>query len=136
MLPLSSVIAAPTCLDKQADLKEAALVKSLNVFSTWQGKGKSLALSLSKPDTKAGVIYLVNKDGAAQSAIRIGKRSITQDITGEYYKSYLMNFALGVRVSPKTITNINVGFGMTESAPDFLVGFSMPIDIEGIKPSL
>jgi hypothetical protein len=29
-----------------------------------------------------------------------------------------------------------VGFGLTESAPDFLIGFSMPIDIEGIKPSL
>lgn len=48
----------------------------------------------------------------------------------------IMNFALGVRVSPKTITNVNIGFGMTESAPDFIVGFSMPIDIEGIKPSL
>ncbi len=48
----------------------------------------------------------------------------------------IMNFALGVRVSPKTITNINVGFGMTESAPDFMVGFSMPIDIEGVKASL
>lgn len=48
----------------------------------------------------------------------------------------IMNFALGVRVSPKTITNVNIGFGMTESAPDFIVGFSMPIDIEGVKPSL
>ena len=48
----------------------------------------------------------------------------------------IMNFALGVRISPKTITNINVGFGMTESAPDFMVGFSMPIDIEGVKASL
>jgi len=48
----------------------------------------------------------------------------------------IMNLALGVRVSPKTITNINVGFGLTESAPDIIVGFSMPIDIEGVKPSL
>lgn len=47
----------------------------------------------------------------------------------------IMNMALGVRVSPKTITNINVGFGLTESAPDFILGFSMPIDIEGVKPS-
>lgn len=47
----------------------------------------------------------------------------------------IMNMALGVRVSPKTITNINVGFGLTESAPDIILGFSMPIDIEGVKPS-
>jgi hypothetical protein len=57
-------------------------------------------------------------------------RTVGSQVTG------IMNFALGVRISPKTITNINVGFGMTESAPDFMVGFSMPIDFEGIKASL
>jgi len=49
--------------------------------------------------------------------------------------SGIMNFALGVRVSPKTIANINVGFGMTELSPDILLGLSLPIDIEGAKPS-
>lgn len=49
--------------------------------------------------------------------------------------SGIMNFALGVRVSPKTIANINVGFGMTELSPDILLGLSLPIDLEGIKPS-
>ena len=49
--------------------------------------------------------------------------------------SGLMNFALGVRVSPKTIANVNVGFGMTELSPDILLGLSLPIDIEGAKPS-
>ena len=47
----------------------------------------------------------------------------------------IMNFALGVRVSPKTIANINVGYGVTELAPDFILGLSLPIDIEGVKPS-
>jgi len=49
--------------------------------------------------------------------------------------SGIMNFALGVRVSPKTIANVNVGFGMTELSPDILLGLSLPIDIEGSKPS-
>lgn len=47
----------------------------------------------------------------------------------------IINFALGVRVSPKTITNVNVGFGVTELSPDIILGFSLPIDLEGIKPS-
>jgi len=102
-----------------SDLKEAALVKSLNVFSAWQGKGKSLALTLSKPDTRAGVIYLVNKDGAAQSAIRIGKRSITQDITGEYYKSYLMNFALGGAFNSRINLNLREDKGYTYGARSY-----------------
>jgi len=99
-----------------SDLKEQALVKSLNVFSAWQGKGKSLVLSLAKPDTKAGVIYLVNKDDAAQSAIRIGKRSITQDISGEYYKSYLMNFPLGGAFNSRINLNLREDKGYTYGA--------------------
>jgi zinc protease len=99
-----------------SDLKEKALVKSLNVFSAWEGKGKSLMLSLAKPETKAGVIYLVNKEGAAQSAIRIGKRSITQDITGEYYKSYLMNFPLGGAFNSRINLNLREDKGYTYGA--------------------
>lgn len=49
--------------------------------------------------------------------------------------SGIMNFALGVRVSPKTIANINVGFGLTELSPDIILGLSLPIDIEGVKPA-
>jgi zinc protease len=99
-----------------SDLKEKAVVESLNVFSAWQGKGKSLVLSLAEPDTKAGVIYLVNKEGAAQSAIRIGKRSITQDIMGEYYKSYLMNFTLGGAFNSRINLNLREDKGYTYGA--------------------
>jgi len=47
--------------------------------------------------------------------------------------SGVFNMSLGVRVSPKTITNIGVGFGMTDDAPDILLSISMPIDIDGLK---
>lgn len=47
--------------------------------------------------------------------------------------SGVFNMSLGVRVSPKTITNIGVGFGMTDDAPDILLSLSMPIDINGLK---
>lgn len=49
--------------------------------------------------------------------------------------SGIMNVALGIRVSPKTIANVNVGFGLTELSPDIIMGLSLPIDLEGIKPS-
>ena len=44
------------------------------------------------PDTGATRIYLVDKPGAAQSEIRIGKRSLNYDATGEYYRAGLANF--------------------------------------------
>ncbi len=49
--------------------------------------------------------------------------------------SGIMNFALGIRMSPKNIVNVNVGYGVTEQAPDILIGVSMPILIAGVKPS-
>lgn len=99
-----------------SDLTEKPLTQSLQVFSQWQGKGKSLSIALPEPETKTGVIYLVNKDEAAQSAIRIGKRSITQDITGEYYKSYLMNFPLGGAFNSRINLNLREDKGYTYGA--------------------
>lgn len=47
--------------------------------------------------------------------------------------SGIYNISLGVRVSPKTITNIGVGFGLTDDAPDILLSLSVPINVEGLK---
>ena len=65
-----------------SDLGQAELTKSLSILEDWEGKADDLNLSLPEGDGKMGVIYLVNKHDAAQSAIRIGKRSMTEDITG------------------------------------------------------
>lgn len=40
-------------------------------------------------------------------------------------------FSLGVRVTPKTIVNGSVGFGLTEDAPDVSLGLSFPLDFIG-----
>lgn len=111
-----------------SDMDKKAVESTLSVFNSWQGKGKKLALTLPKPDTKMGVIYLVNKDQAAQSAIRIGKRSLTQDITGEYYQSYLMNFPLGGAFNSRINLNLREDKGYTYGArsgfsADKLAGF-------------
>ncbi|WP_202744003.1 hypothetical protein [Acinetobacter calcoaceticus] len=61
-----------------------------------------------------------------------------QFANGESYKSpdqssAMMAFALGVRVSPDTIVNGTVGFGLTEDAPDVSLGLSFPLDILGFN---
>jgi zinc protease len=40
-------------------------------------------------------IYLVDKEGAAQSSVRVRQPSIKYDALGEYYRAGLMNFNLG-----------------------------------------
>jgi zinc protease len=102
-----------------SDLAEKQVLNALSVVTPWQGKGEVLDLTLPMPTTKLGVIYLVNKDNAAQSAIRIGKRSMTQDITGEYYKSYLMNFPLGGAFNSRINLNLREEKGYTYGARSY-----------------
>ena len=99
-----------------SDLGQAELTKSLSILEDWEGKAVDLNLSLPEGDGKMGVIYLVNKDDAAQSAIRIGKRSMTEDITGEYYRSSLMNFVLGGAFNSRINLNLREDKGYTYGA--------------------
>ncbi len=99
-----------------SNLNQAKLSKSLQPLAALKGKGPELALELPVPDTKMGVIYLVHKDNAAQSAIRIGKRSLTHDITGEYYQAKLMNFPLGGAFNSRINLNLREEKGYTYGA--------------------
>lgn len=56
---------------------------------------------------------------------------------GEYYdvptqSSSMFSLALGVRVSPDTIVNGTLGFGLTQDSPDVTLGLSFPLDIIGL----
>ena len=99
-----------------SNLDQAQLNQALSVFESWEGIGVPLVLTLPETDTQPGQIYLVNKDGAAQSAIRIGKRSMTEDITGEYYRSSLMNFVLGGAFNSRINLNLREDKGYTYGA--------------------
>jgi len=105
-----------------SDLDKSQVLKSLSVFKPLAGAGKKLELNLPASSAKLGVVYLVNKDNAAQSAIRIGKRSLTQDITGEYYRAYLMNFPLGGAFNSRINLNLREDKGYTYGARSYFYG--------------
>jgi zinc protease len=99
-----------------SDLDQKSVTKSVSALADWKGKGPQLALELAQSDAKTGVIYLVHKDNAAQSAIRIGKRALKRDISGEFYKSYLMNFPLGGAFNSRINLNLREDKGYTYGA--------------------
>ncbi|WP_440875162.1 M16 family metallopeptidase [Thalassotalea sp. PLHSN55] len=99
-----------------SNLDETQLSAGLNVLSSLKGSGPTLDLSLPMADSEKGVIYLVHKDNAAQSAIRIGKRSLTYDTTGEYYQARLMNFPLGGAFNSRINLNLREDKGYTYGA--------------------
>lgn len=57
-----------------------------------------------------------------------GDQAVAQDqMTG------FLSFSLGTRVSDTTIVNTSLGIGLTEDAPDFSLGVSLPINFSGLK---
>lgn len=100
-----------------SNLQQTPLMESIKeALSAWQGKGTELKLTLPVPRHDANTVYLVNKDEAPQSAIRIGKRGIKEDITGEFYRSGLMNFPLGGHFNSRVNLNLREDKGYTYGA--------------------
>ncbi len=99
-----------------SDLTQSQLRGTLNSFVDWQGVGPELALELPAPDNKKGVVYLVNKDKAAQSAIRLGKRGMKFDVSGEFYRASLMNYVLGGNFNSRINLNLREDKGYTYGA--------------------
>lgn len=57
-----------------------------------------------------------------------GTDSVAQD-----QMSGFLSMSLGTRVSDTTIVNTSLGIGLTEDAPDFSLGVSLPINFSGLK---
>jgi len=99
-----------------SDQAQDALVKKLSVFENWEGSDV-IGLGLNEfPEVGETKIYLVDKPGAAQSEIRIGKRALTFDATGDYYRANLMNFTLGGAFNSRINLNLREDKGYSYGA--------------------
>ncbi|MDH3613112.1 MAG: insulinase family protein [Gammaproteobacteria bacterium] len=106
---ISSIVAV-------SDQPRATLVEKLKVFEGWQGPDVAEVALNEFPNVGETKIYLVDKPGAAQSEIRIGKQSLNYDATGEYYRAYLMNFPLGGAFNSRINLNLREDKGYTYGA--------------------
>jgi zinc protease len=105
-----------------SDQDKATLLEKLAVFDAWEG-GDVAPTSLKPfPDLGETKIYLVDKPGAAQSELRIGKRAMPFDATGEYYRAGLANLALGGNSNARLNLNIREEKGYTYGAYSFYTG--------------
>ena len=99
-----------------SDIPQSELMQKLAVFEDWQGVVAPTPALREFPETGETKIYLIDKPGAAQSEIRIGKRAMTYDATGEYYRSTLMNFALGGAFNSRINLNLREDKGYSYGA--------------------
>ncbi len=93
-----------------------ALVKKLAVFEPWRGEAIARAALMPFPMIDGSRLYLIDKSGAAQSKIRIVKRSLTYDATGEFYRAKQMNFVLGGAFNSRINLNLREDKGYSYGA--------------------
>jgi zinc protease len=107
-----------------SDLDQSELMSKLSVFADWEGPEVPVASFEPFPDTGDTRIYLMDKPGAAQSEIRIGKRALPFDATGEYYRAGVMNFVLGGAFNSRINLNLREDKGYTYGARSYFSGNS------------
>lgn len=122
-----------------ANLSEADLLPKLAGLNQWQGEATPLPPLKPLPSLKTGTIYLLDKPGAAQSVINIAKRALPFDATGDYFKSYLMNYPLGGAFNSRINLNLREQKGYTygarssfdggEEVGDFVASSSVRSDV-------
>ncbi|WP_299592900.1 pitrilysin family protein [uncultured Microbulbifer sp.] len=80
------------------------------------------AIAFQKPEIKGRTVYLVNKEGAAQSSLRVSQHALPYDALGDYYLSYLGNFPLGGNFNSRINLNLREDKGYTYGARTYLMG--------------
>ncbi len=105
-----------------SDLPKETVEQQLSsLFQGWQGEAKVLNTQIPPAKAQHGVIYLVDKADAPQAEIRIAKRSLPMDISGEFFRANLMNFVLGGNFNSRINLNLREDKGYTYGA---FTGFS------------
>ncbi|MCG8507458.1 MAG: insulinase family protein [Sphingomonadales bacterium] len=105
-----------------SDLPQSTIMEKLAVFGGWPAREVAPPELAAMPALDGNTIYLVDKPGAAQSQIRIGKRALTFDATGEYYRAGLMNHALGGFFSSRININLREDKGYSYGARSYFYG--------------
>ncbi|MFT2092341.1 M16 family metallopeptidase [Paraglaciecola sp. 2405UD69-4] len=105
-----------------SDLDEKHIESAIAILGSWQGNSSDAPKINPYPTLEAGTLYFIDKPGAAQSEIRIGKRALKYDSTGEYYRADLMNYNLGGAFNSRINLNLREDKGYTYGARSFFSG--------------
>ncbi|MFT7559334.1 MAG: zinc protease [Flavobacteriales bacterium] len=99
------------------DINKKTLLKKLNFVFEWKANTAAKAVFGTPPTISETTLYFVNKTAAAQSEIRVGYLTdLKKDLTGEYFKAGLMNFALGGAFNSRINLNLREDKGITYGA--------------------
>jgi len=99
------------------DVEQATILPQLAFLQKWEAKPVTLPTLQASRTIDKTRIYLVDKEKAAQSEIRIGYLTdIPFDATGEYYKAGIANYILGGAFNSRINLNLREDKGYTYGA--------------------
>ncbi|MBA3675368.1 MAG: insulinase family protein, partial [Chitinophagaceae bacterium] len=99
------------------DMTQAEVLPKLAFLDRLPKKKVTLPKITAAPGIDKTKIYLVNVPKAAQSEFRVGYATgLKYDATGDYYKSYLMNWPLGGAFNSRINLNLREDKGWTYGA--------------------
>jgi zinc protease len=98
------------------DTEQKVIMPKLAFLNKWQAKPVQIPADAKPASIEKTKIYLVNKDKAAQSEIRIGYIALPFDATGEYYRAGIMNYILGGAFNSRINLNLREDKGYTYGA--------------------
>jgi len=102
------------------DVSQKEVMASIGFLNDWKNKGVKIPEMPAVSDQDKTKIYLVDKKEAPQSEIRIGYvTDMPYDATGDYFKSYLMNYALGGAFNSRINLNLREDKGWTYGAGSY-----------------
>ncbi|GAA3938080.1 pitrilysin family protein [Hymenobacter algoricola] len=98
------------------DVNQQDVLPRLAFLKAWPRQKVTLPAGNPGPQPDKTRLYFVNKDGAAQSEIRIGYLALPYDATGDYYRAYLANYLLGGEFTSRINRNLREDKGYTYGA--------------------
>jgi zinc protease len=101
------------------DISKEEILANLSFLESWKKKEVTFPSVEELPEWKTTQVFLVNKMYAKQSQIRIGNKSLPYDAYGDYFKTTIMNYALGGAFNSRINLNLREDKGWTYGARTF-----------------
>ena len=99
------------------DVEQKTVMPKLAFLKNWAAKPVTIPTAKSTRKIDKTRIYLIDKEQAAQSEIRIGYlTNLPYDATGDYYKATLANYMLGGAFNSRINMNLREDKGYTYGA--------------------
>jgi len=98
------------------DISKKELLPKLLYLKEWQGNNYTIPRYTEFPKVTPNKIYFIDLPNASQSVIKLTRRGMLYDATGEYFKANLMNYPLGSAFNSRINLNLREDKGYTYGA--------------------